>query len=231
MRDFLDNYLYVTIYIFAIVFIALLPTILEHVRPEEHAVEANNTITGKHLTFQELGSVEQLVATDGEDDTSDVLTTTFTPAAPVVTSATKVSTATGSSAYVASAASYSEAVSYSPSITINGRVLSITDVNNTLIDSGTHVNRIGHLLYGHNYANVFGDIAGAGSFTVSEGGNATTYYVRNVVTLTKEETARFMNALVNGAYMGGRYQYILMTCAGQLYGGGDASHRTIVFAS
>ena len=225
IRDFLNNYSYATAYILAIVSIAFLPTILEHIRPTQHAVEANNTITGKHLTFKELNSAEQLAA---NGQTPAELTTTFTPEITAV----KTAAATSYPTYTtASTPSYNGAVTFSPSITINGRTLGIVDVGDTLIDSGTHVNRIGHLLYGHNYASVFGDIAGTGSFTISENGTSTTHYVQNVVTLTKEETAKFMNALVRGAYMGGHYQYVLMTCAGQLYGGGDASHRTIVFAS
>ena len=127
---------------------------------------------------------------------------------------------------------------YANSLTIAGRTLEVVDVANTAVDAGGHVNRYGKLLYGHNSAGVFGVLSsiGVGSvFTVTNGGMATSYVVREVATYAKISDTKLeldgvgyrMTAIVNAK---GRYSLALMTCAGEMYGNGDASHRLVIFA-
>ncbi len=139
-------------------------------------------------------------------------------------------------------------------INIAGNTIPIFYSNNTLIDAGNQVGLYGsHFLYGHNSANVFGGLSGMGIgsyFTVTLGGETKTYQVVNtdlqtkshfegdvirktvvsgVTVLTKMKMMKAITAY--GEYNGGRYDYILMTCAGTSYGNGDASHRLILMAN
>ncbi len=119
-------------------------------------------------------------------------------------------------------------------ITIAGRQLAIFRSNSTNIDAGSRVGLIGKLLYAHNYASIFGPIGSlpAGSkFQVTLNGQTKSYTITKTVTLEKAEVTKYMSALLRGEYRGKTYDYVLMTCAGQDLGGGDASHRTLVFAN
>lgn len=128
---------------------------------------------------------------------------------------------------------------YANSITITGRTLEIIDVAATAIDAGTHVNRYGKMLYGHNSAAVFGALSSLGvgsTFTVTSGGATTTYQVREVTTYQKIDDTTlgldgqtYRMSIITRAK--GKYDLSLMTCAGESYGNGDASHRLVIFAS
>ena len=139
-------------------------------------------------------------------------------------------------------------------IEIAGNTVPIFYSDNTLIDAGDQAGLYGeHFIYGHNTANVFGGLSGMGIgsyFTVTLNGVTKTYQVVNfdvqtkshfegdvirrtqltgVTVLTKMKMMKAITAY--GEYNGGRYDYILMTCAGTSYGNGDASHRLIMMAN
>lgn len=120
---------------------------------------------------------------------------------------------------------------YRDTISITGNTVEIFKSSDTKIDAGNRVALFGKLLYAHNYASIFGKIGSAKSFSVTLDGVTKNYQVVKVVTLTKAETANFMRAFKYGQYLGQSYDYVLMTCAGTIYGNGDASHRMIVFAN
>ncbi len=129
----------------------------------------------------------------------------------------------------------SQPVQYSSYIDIAGRTLRIEDVNDTLIDSTDHVNRWGKkFLYGHNTAGVFGPIrnlsAGA-TFTVLMDGELHTYQIMYTETMEKLKVEQHMTGIAYANYGGNRYDLSLMTCAGRSLGGGDATHRFVVFAN
>lgn len=125
-------------------------------------------------------------------------------------------------------------------ISVAGRVLPIVDIADTAVDAGDHVNKYGaKFLYGHNSPAVFGGLVNLGVgnvFMVSYGGVTSTYQVGEVqifektseTTLSSNGLNYRMSAIVNGK---GRYDMVLMTCYGTMYGNGDASHRLVVFAN
>ena len=123
----------------------------------------------------------------------------------------------------------------SNNIKIGGRTISIFRTSATTTDSGKQVARYKEkFLYGHNTETVFGMLKNlpiGSTFSVTEDEIESNYQIASSITLEKSETARFMNALVDGRYKGNRYDLVLMTCAGESLGGGDATHRLIVFAN
>lgn len=126
-------------------------------------------------------------------------------------------------------------ISYSSYINIAGRILRIEDVDDTLIDSTDHVNRWGKkFLYGHNTSGVFGPIrnlsAGA-TFTALIDGEEHTYQIVYTETMEKPKVEKNMLGIAYAMYNGNRYDLSLMTCAGTSLGGGDATHRFVVFAN
>lgn len=127
----------------------------------------------------------------------------------------------------------------SNSIAVAGRIIDIVDVDNTAVDAGDHVNKYGDkFLYGHNSNHVFGVLSGVGVgniFTIVYDGISTNYQVKEVVLYEKTSATTLglngvtykMGAIVNGR---GKYDMVLMTCAGESYGNGDASHRLVIYA-
>lgn len=125
-------------------------------------------------------------------------------------------------------------------ISVAGRNLAIVDVGDTMVDAGNHVNKYGEkFLYGHNSAGVFGGLVNVYEgdvFTVSYGGVVRNYRVaeRGIFekvsdTALRRDGAEYkMRAIANGR---GKYDMVLMTCYGTVYGNGDASHRLILFAN
>ncbi|MBQ2695519.1 hypothetical protein IJG04_02675 [Candidatus Saccharibacteria bacterium] len=116
-------------------------------------------------------------------------------------------------------------------------------------DSGSHVNMNGRLLAGHNSVGVFGGLSGVGvgtTFSVTVGGVTTNYRVSNKVTYTKDDLNKqvsyvcgYGTRICNGNLMSQlkdptdtemRHSLVLMTCAGTMLGGGDATHRLVLFA-
>ncbi|MBP5648182.1 sortase [Candidatus Saccharibacteria bacterium] len=126
------------------------------------------------------------------------------------------------------------------SIAIAGKVIEIVDVSDTAVNAGNHVNKYGaKFLYGHNSPAVFGRLTsvGVGSvFTVAYGGTSRNYQVAEVTIFEKTSDTTLsaggiqyrMSTIANGK---GRYDMVLMTCYGTMLGGGDATHRYVVFAN
>ena len=133
-----------------------------------------------------------------------------------------------------------ETVMPANAISVAGHVIPIVEVADTAVNAGDHVNKYGaKFLYGHNSPAVFGDLVymGVGNvFMVSDGGVTSTYQVAEVqifekaseTTLSSNGVTYRMAAVANGK---GRYDMVLMTCYGTMYGNGDASHRLVIFAN
>ncbi len=132
----------------------------------------------------------------------------------------------------------------SDSITIAGRVLDIVDVDSTLVDSGDHVNHYDQkFYYGHNSSAVFGGIVNldAGdTFSITRGGVTTNYRVATTVIYEKNTSNGLLQLNGEGDYMWyvakarigkTKYDVSLMTCYGRSLGGGDATHRFVIFAN
>lgn len=124
---------------------------------------------------------------------------------------------------------------YSSYITIANNTLRIEDVNDTLIDSTDHVNRWGKkFLYGHNTSKVFGPIrslSNGATFTVLMDGQESTYQIMYTETMERPKVEKNMLGIAYATYNGVRYDLSLMTCAGTSLGGGDATHRFVIFAN
>lgn len=176
------------------------------------------------------GIVETVIA-ESEQNTEPVSTAN--------SSATTISTPV---VVVASTASYSSTSSYPANyIAISGRVLEIIDISSTAVDAGNHVNKYGSkFLYGHNSAEVFGGLSGVGvgnTFEVSYGGASAVYIVTEVGMYEKTNDTHITDVSTGTVYAMGAiarnakgHDYAIMTCAGQSYGNGDASHRLVVYA-
>ena len=141
----------------------------------------------------------------------------------------------------APAAGYAPVAIPANNIVIAGRTIEVIGVGSTALDAGGHVNKYGSFYYGHNSAAVFGGVLNMGvgsTFTVTYGGVTTTYQVANAVTFEKNGDllqlngyGNFMDSVSRAVYMGTQYSVSLMTCAGTSLGGGDATHRYVLFAN
>lgn len=137
-------------------------------------------------------------------------------------------------------------------IEVGGRTIEMIDSNDTKNDAGRYAARYNeHFIYGHNSATVFDILyrVGVGStFSITYGGVTTTYQIKNIIIYRKtgDTTLRVddRNSDIDGEdvkmgfvadgqekYNGRRYSIALMTCYGESYGNGDASHRLVVFAN
>lgn len=121
-------------------------------------------------------------------------------------------------------------------ISIGGRTIRIKSVSDTTVDAGRMVAKYGNkFLYGHNSSTVFGHLhtlSVGSTFTVTLGGQTTTYRIAKAVTLEKHtQVAPIMYPIAQAKYSGQTYDLSIMTCAGVSYGNGDASHRLIIFAN
>ena len=127
------------------------------------------------------------------------------------------------------AASYAPAVPRVANYTVTGYSGEIT-----LNPVG--IMKTGDLIYGHNSWDLMGSLSAryAGEmFTITEGGVVQNYRV--VAVVTYEKTA---DGYLNGdpylmgdiAYGAMGHSVALMTCAGQMLGGGDATHRLVIYA-
>ena len=136
------------------------------------------------------------------------------------------------------------------SIQIAGKSLNITTVDNTIADSGNHVNRFkkgnfdGRFLYGHNRAAVFGGLKNLGvgnTFTVTLDGVQNTYRIAQIVIFNKNvakgtvelagDETNYMGQVAKAKFKGVQYDLSVMTCHGQSLGGGDATERLVIFAN
>lgn len=199
---------------------------------------ATDTVTISRVNH--IGTVETVLPPEPEPEpitsTESVSIETYSASAPVI--------ATTATVPAPAPAPAPTAVTMPNAIAITGRVIPIIDVADTSVDSGDHVNKYGDkFLYGHNSAAVFGGLSSlsVGSiFTVSYSGASTNYQVAKVVLYEKNiETGQlqlngkgtFMRAVAAARSEGVQYSLSLMTCAGTMYGGGDASHRLVIFAN
>ena len=97
--------------------------------------------------------------------------------------------------------------------------------------------KTGKLIYGHNSSNLLGNLGHLSIgevFTITEGGVTSNYQVTNMVMYEKTPDG-FLNGdwdlmgQIMRTAMGN--DVAIMTCAGQSYGNGDASHRLVVYAN
>ena len=102
--------------------------------------------------------------------------------------------------------------------------------------SYSQIYRFEKLIYGHNTANLLGNLSTLTPgqiFTVTEGGTTTNYQVASVVYYQNTETG--LNGdpalMTRIAYSALGYDTALMTCAGTPYGNGNATQRLVVFAN
>lgn len=92
------------------------------------------------------------------------------------------------------------------------------------------------LIYGHNSGNLLGDVGNLAVgevFTITEGGVVRNYRATDKVTYRKTADGNLENdrsLMRKIAYSAMGYSVALMTCAGQPLGGGDATHRLVVYA-
>lgn len=110
----------------------------------------------------------------------------------------------------------------------------------------------GKFIYGHNSSDVFGVLysAAAGQvFSVTLGGVTQNYVIADIVVYEKNQSNGLLQVNGHGNYMNSvaagikkevseetgqvgmsYYDLSLMTCYGTMLGGGDASHRLVIFA-
>ncbi|MBR3172779.1 hypothetical protein IKF21_02630 [Candidatus Saccharibacteria bacterium] len=136
-------------------------------------------------------------------------------------------------------------VTYAPAAPVAGQLTvaapQVVNYTVTGYSGGIEMNPVGivktgSLVYGHNSWNVMGSLANrymGEVFTITEGGAVQNYQVSAIVMYEKTADGYLngdpylMGDIVYGA-MG--HSVALMTCAGQMLGGGDATHRLVVFA-
>lgn len=132
---------------------------------------------------------------------------------------------------------------------VNGYNYTVTRPTSSIVKTPTYsdIYRTGNLVYAHNSSNLFGNLktlSVGSTFTLTENGVTTTYkvsgveYYKKVAVANGEDLAkcsglsdncsgRWMTSIVKNALY---HNVALMTCAGQSYGNGDASHRLVIFA-
>ena len=122
--------------------------------------------------------------------------------------------------------------------TVSYYVGSIEEYTNTAVNlSYSGLYKFSKMIYGHNTANLLGNLSSmyiGEQFTVNENGTTNTYQVVNIVTYRKTadgnlENDRMLMKKIATTAMGS--DLALFTCAGTMYGNGDASHRLVVYAN
>ena len=107
-----------------------------------------------------------------------------------------------------------------------------------------------NFIYGHNTSGTLGSIKNLTSgsiFTVTENGTTSTYQVANVQIFYKSDDytlslckngyndctsgTYYISSLQYATFRGTKYDIALFTCDGTALGGGDSTHRRIVFAN
>lgn len=136
------------------------------------------------------------------------------------------------------------AVSYAKTATsVKGINYTVTIHSDGIIEHPSYrdIYKTGKLLYAHNSSDLFGNLKSLGigsTFTVTDGGITKTYAVSDRVTFEKNNgllqlngTGNYMGRVTyNANYGNGGHSLALMTCAGTPLGGGDATHRLVIFA-
>lgn len=101
-------------------------------------------------------------------------------------------------------------------------------------DPGNNIYRFAKLIFAHNTPALFGNLATltpGQTITLTENGQTHSYRVATSEVVPK------INGYLNGdpyfvnnlAYKAGGHSFALLTCSGQMLGGGDATHRLIVY--
>ena len=140
--------------------------------------------------------------------------------------------APATSNYTVSAAGYQPAVPQ----TKNYTVTIFTDKMIAENLSYNDIYKFRKLVYGHNSGNLLGNLGSLAVgevFTVTEGGVIKSYRVADKVTYRKTADGNLENdnsLMRKIAYSAMGHSVALMTCAGRPLGGGDATHRLVVYA-
>lgn len=141
-------------------------------------------------------------------------------------------------------------------IEIGGKWINVYDVDGTGYDAGNSVYRLvkgttynGKFLYGHNSANVFGNLQylePGTIFSITINNETFKYKIINKVVFEKSQSTgnlifngiddkKFMNNIGKATFYDGsnytNYDLSIMTCHGQSLGNGDATHRLVIFAN
>lgn len=127
----------------------------------------------------------------------------------------------------------------------------VTATSDTVVKNpGSSIYRTKRILYAHNSSNLLGSIRNftiGTNFTITENGATKTYEVADVRIFKKvdnytlqlcslndynacTDATYYMNTLQNAKFNGKTYSIAMMTCDGTSLGGGDATHRRVVFA-
>ena len=128
-------------------------------------------------------------------------------------------------------------------INIAGRSIAVEYTNSTAVDAGNVVKFYNNkFLYGHNSGNVFGFLPSVGvgqTFSVTYNGVTTNYLVSGKYQYEKTSATTLgyngvnigMGHVANGFSPDEvRHNLVIMTCSGTSLGGGDATHRLVLFA-
>ena len=125
-------------------------------------------------------------------------------------------------------------------LNIAGRSLTVEYSPNTGVDAGRVVKFYNNkFLYGHNSAGVFGFLPSVGVgtvFSLTYNGVTTNYRVMEKVEYAKSSptTLNLNGRDYSMAYIAkgmNKYSLTLMTCSGRSLGGGDATHRLVLYAN
>ncbi|MBR3256487.1 hypothetical protein IKG10_02355 [Candidatus Saccharibacteria bacterium] len=138
-------------------------------------------------------------------------------------------------------------------ITIAGRSIPLIQTSSTEVVYDNAASKYGeNFIYGHNTGNVFGllYVAWAGqTFSVTMDGATKNYIISDIVIYEKNQSNGLLQINGHGNYMNSvaaaikktinettsqvdltYYDLSIMTCYGTMLGGGDATHRLVVFA-
>ena len=119
--------------------------------------------------------------------------------------------------------------------TITYVIGSAAEYNNISVSpSYSDIYRFQKLVFAHNAANLLGNLSSltpGEAITITENGVAKSYIVVSTETIPKinnylNNDPQFINKLAYGA---NGHSLALLTCAGTMYGNGDASHRLVVY--
>ena len=137
-------------------------------------------------------------------------------------------------------------------ITIGGRYIPLYQMGSTDAVLDNAASKYGDFIYGHNSGNIFGVLYNSWvgqTFSVTVDGVTKNYAVSDIVIYEKNQANGLLQVNGRGNYMGNvanaikkeinqetgqvdltRYSLSLMTCYGTMLGGGDATHRLVIFA-
>lgn len=140
----------------------------------------------------------------------------------------------------------------SNNITIGGRYIPLYRMGSTDAVLDNAASKYGNFIYGHNSGNVFGVLYNSWvgqTFSVTIDGVTTDYVVSDIVIYEKNQANGLLQVNGRGNYMSNvanaikkdidadtgqvsltYYSLSLMTCYGTMLGGGDATHRLVIFA-